>query len=136
MLDFQINEDTDFIEIVDSNQTNYNDISTEANIKANINIKATYGTDELFYDVSNEVIFCFRSYDRLIILKEYAFNDYFGDPHYGKVKKLVLDINNTQYIINENRTTDFEFDLVENTLGKIRGALHPSPEPTKEIITI
>lgn len=116
MLD--INEDN-FIEIVDPlcefiHSTTIDHLVPNHPLNP-YHVTATYGTDELFYDVTSEVIFCFKNYDQLIILKEYGFNDYFGDPHFGQVKKLTLKINNQTYIIEENRTTNFEFDLFGTT---------------------
>lgn len=71
----------------------------------------TYGSDTCFINVTEDVFFCFKNDNQLIILKTYSFNEYFGDPHYGVVKNLILNINGIQYVIGENRDSDFILNL-------------------------
>lgn len=78
-------------------------------VKYNINV--TYGSNVCFINVTDTALFCFKNNNKLIILKDYFFNEYFGDPHEGIVKDLIVRINGLEYIIGENRNNDFLIDL-------------------------
>lgn len=76
------------------------------------NIIACYGTDSNKINITNILIDKFIRNNKIIILKTDSFNDFFGDPCFGNVKKLFLKISDTDYIINEDHSSSYlEFDL-------------------------
>lgn len=122
LLDF-INEDTDFIEIdntdsIEDNLTEPSLITLPAESQIKYIFSAIYGTNEISINVTEEALFCFGNGNKLIIIKNNVFNDFFGDPHFGVVKNLVLNINNQSYVINENRDRDMEFDLESGLMNE------------------
>jgi hypothetical protein len=102
-----LDEDISFIQIEDAVVT-YPDWNSEVINpgESSYNIRARYGTDEHMIDVTKELLFCFKSYDELVILRNYVLNDYFGDPVPNQVKKLVIEINGKTHIFNEYRNLD------------------------------
>jgi len=78
------------------------------------NIDATYGTVDRFVDVTHKLIEHFKVDNKIIIPKNCNFNQYFGDPHFSRVKFLLMEINNHQYSVREDHIAqNREFSLYD-----------------------
>jgi hypothetical protein len=101
------------------------------NIPVPNHISATYGTDEVNINVTSKLLshLTFGKIsvtdptgisdfgEKIYIPKNIYLNDIFGDPIYGKVKRLKIKIGNEEYIIPENREIDHTFSIQEDVIS-------------------
>jgi glycosyltransferase involved in cell wall biosynthesis len=74
-------------------------------------ITCKYGTYNVYYDVTDTVLYNFCKNSKIIIPEKKQFNDLFGDPFFGVIKKLTIQHNNNMYIISEHDTNEHIIDL-------------------------
>lgn len=90
-------------------------IEVEAKKKIHLVKKALYGKDMIDKKIYRDVLdkmYLFIDGNKIVINKTQKFNDYFGDPLVGIVKELILEVNDKEYVLPENRDTDIEIDLI------------------------
>lgn len=74
-------------------------------------ISAHYGRSDFKIDVSNKFINTFVTNNKIIIPKEYPFNECFNDVCPGSIKTIYLKINEVEHIIEEHNSTNLEFSI-------------------------
>jgi hypothetical protein len=75
-------------------------------------LKVSYGSDSYKIDVTDIFLNSFNIKGLNInIPQDISFNDTFGDPHKGQIKKLFVAKSGVTYVISEKRSTDFNFVL-------------------------
>lgn len=99
----------------------------------NYKLTASYGSYYTKVDVTNEFIFYFKDDNALNIPMKYSFNECFGDVHQYVPKDLYLKINENEFIINEYRNKDYNFDI-DNIIIDLN--IKPNIKPTISNIKI
>ena len=97
-------------------QLSVKDWFNENHIRENGVLVATYGTDDVYIDVSAIVLAKFVVNGKINIPADCNFNSFFGDPIYGHVKKLKLIINSVKYELIENESHAFTIDYSNNQI--------------------
>lgn len=96
-------------------------------------ISALYGADSYLRDVTHHLIKYFIKDDELEIKSNMIFNNYFGDSVWGTPKKLIMKINDDEYIIDEVRKLDVKIPLLKiNTTD--RNIMNRESIPDKKLI--
>jgi hypothetical protein len=86
-------------------------ISFKINLHSDDDFSVYYGTERCQDDITEKFISTFKKNNIIYIPRGTVFNTHFGDPCYGQVKNLFLNINGKEYIIDEKNIRDLEFEL-------------------------
>jgi hypothetical protein len=118
LLEF-IGENSDFVEYVEyipkakSQIINQTLIYKDKSIESCAKICATYGSNEYAINITDELLSYFADGSNLTIRKENRFNDFFGDPHFGVVKDLIINIGSDRtVVINENHNRYYRINML------------------------
>lgn len=82
-------------------------------IENEYDISAFYGCDKFKIDVTNKFINTFIKCDKIMIARQYKFNECFEDACPGMYKSLYLRVGDEEYAINEHNFVDIELDAVK-----------------------
>ena len=74
-------------------------------------INIFYGTDLIKINVTQKFLSHFQINKKIIIPSTANFNDYFGDPCWMSLKKIFLNMGETEYVISEVRCSDIDIDI-------------------------
>ena len=80
------------------------------NMKETDKFNALYGTSNHYIDVTAKIYECFVNNNCIHIPEKCKFNDYFGDPSENIPKTLIIIINNTISVLNNDYICDYRLN--------------------------